>query len=137
MELLDPSANGKSANSSRGNVTRALSDTTATSTTTSDTQALLEPAGNVSSGTDLSDNVSASGQKPSVFLVQVTSHGRSWVLKRSLADFLFLDRQCHTCVFDRRFSRLPDLAAAKEDKENVPENGAEKKVRQYKNPMKM
>ena len=32
------------------------------------------------------------GKQLPVFSVQVTSHGRSWVLKRSFADFIFLDR---------------------------------------------
>ena len=32
---------------------------------------------------------------------------RRWLIKRTLEDFQSLDRQLHTCVYDRRYSQLP------------------------------
>ena len=32
---------------------------------------------------------------------------RRWMIKRTLEDFQSLDRQLHTCVYDRRYSQLP------------------------------
>ncbi|KAK3851224.1 hypothetical protein Pcinc_042110 [Petrolisthes cinctipes] len=49
-------------------------------------------------------------------LVQVTSLGRSWVLRRTYENFRFLDRQLHRCCYDRKFSRLPELPP----EENLP-----------------
>ena len=128
MELLDPGANGKVAPSlatTKGLVDAALQP----ASVTSDTQSLLESTvPHHKSSTDINtDSISTTDHKDikPVFSVQVSSQGRSWVLKRSFADFVFLDRQCHTCVFDRRFSHLPELDG-REDKENVPENGENK-----------
>ena len=30
-----------------------------------------------------------------------------------MSDFSFLDRQIHSCVFDRRFSKLPEVSESK------------------------
>ncbi|KAK3106941.1 hypothetical protein FSP39_003397 [Pinctada imbricata] len=43
------------------------------------------------------------------FLVKVTCNNKSWNVKRTFKNFRMLDRQLHRCIFDRRFSRLPDL----------------------------
>ena len=62
--------------------------------------------------------------------VQVISQGKSWTVRRTLREFCFLDRQCHTCVFDRAFSKLPDLLEKGEDnsadfeQENLGPNAA-------------
>ena len=40
-------------------------------------------------------------------LVNVECSGKVWHIRRTLADFTSLDRQIHTCVFDRKFSELP------------------------------
>ena len=32
---------------------------------------------------------------------------RRWLIRRTLEDFQSLDRQLHTCVYDRRYSQLP------------------------------
>ncbi|XP_074162800.1 rho GTPase-activating protein 33 isoform X2 [Sminthopsis crassicaudata] len=49
-----------------------------------------------------------------VFGVQVTCQGRSWPVLRSYDDFRSLDSHLHRCIFDRRFSRLPELPPAPE-----------------------
>lgn len=49
-------------------------------------------------------------------LVQVSSLGRSWVLRRTYENFRFLDRQLHRCCYDRKFSHLPELPP----EENLP-----------------
>jgi len=58
-------------------------------------------------------------------VVGVTSKGRCWTVRRTLADFVFLDRVCHKSVFDRRVSKLPEIPAdalQEEGKENVEVN---------------
>eukprot|EP00111_Clytia_hemisphaerica_P001943 TCONS_00005478-protein len=41
--------------------------------------------------------------------VEVSSKDKSWVVKRSQEDFVGLDRQIHRCLYDRRYSKLPEL----------------------------
>ena len=48
------------------------------------------------------------GDRPLVAL-QITSHGKSWVLRRSYEHFRLLDEQLHRCIYDRKFSQLPLL----------------------------
>jgi hypothetical protein len=43
------------------------------------------------------------------FCVQVSSQGRSWLLRRYFKDFCTLDQQLHRCIYDRKFSSLPEL----------------------------
>ncbi|KAM6225284.1 LOW QUALITY PROTEIN: rho GTPase-activating protein 33 [Rhynchocyon petersi] len=50
-----------------------------------------------------------SGENELVFGVQVTCQGRSWPVLRSYDDFRSLDTHLHRCIFDRRFSCLPEL----------------------------
>lgn len=47
--------------------------------------------------------------------VQISSQGRSWVVRRSLEHFGLLDQQFHRCVYDRRFSRLPRIPSEPPD----------------------
>lgn len=42
-------------------------------------------------------------------LVEVNSKDKSWIVKRSLDDFVGFDRQIHRCLYDRRYSNLPEL----------------------------
>ncbi|XP_064149594.1 rho GTPase-activating protein 33 [Loxodonta africana] len=49
------------------------------------------------------------GENELVFGVQVTCQGRSWPVLRSYDDFRSLDAHLHRCIFDRRFSCLPEL----------------------------
>jgi len=34
---------------------------------------------------------------------------KTWIVKRSYENFIFLDKQVHQCVFDRKISMLPEL----------------------------
>ncbi|KAK6322532.1 hypothetical protein J4Q44_G00073240 [Coregonus suidteri] len=43
------------------------------------------------------------------YLVQIYCQGRSWIVKRSYEDFRVLDKHLHLCIYDRRFSQLPEL----------------------------
>ncbi|XP_019903941.2 rho GTPase-activating protein 32 isoform X2 [Esox lucius] len=47
--------------------------------------------------------------KELVYLVQIYCQGRSWIVKRSYEDFRVLDKHLHLCIYDRRFSQLPEL----------------------------
>lgn len=49
---------------------------------------------------------------------------RRWVVRRTLEDFQALDRQLHTCVYDRKFSQLPTVP----QEENIASNGQPHKV---------
>lgn len=39
----------------------------------------------------------------------INPKGRSWIVKRSYEDFRVLDKHLHLCIYDRRFSQLPEL----------------------------
>ncbi|XP_059398002.1 rho GTPase-activating protein 32-like isoform X2 [Carassius carassius] len=47
--------------------------------------------------------------KEPVYLVHIYCQGRSWTLRRSYEDFRVLDKHLHLCIYDRRFSQLPEL----------------------------
>ena len=60
-----------------------------------------------------------------LFSVQVTSNGKTWMVRRSYENFEFLDRSAHKCVFDRKYSQLPVIP----QEENIlPNNGQSHKV---------
>ncbi|CAM5124479.1 unnamed protein product [Natator depressus] len=44
-----------------------------------------------------------------LFIVQVTCQGKTWPVHRSYEEFCRLDGHLHCCIFDRRFSQLPEL----------------------------
>ncbi|XP_015238385.1 PREDICTED: rho GTPase-activating protein 32 isoform X2 [Cyprinodon variegatus] len=50
-----------------------------------------------------------SESKELVYLVHIYCQGRSWIVKRSYEDFRVLDKHLHLCIYDRRFSQLPEL----------------------------
>ena len=57
---------------------------------------------------------------------QVTlSSLRRWFIRRTLEEFQSLDRQLHTCVYDRRYSQLPVIHQL----ENIQNNGKVGSVR--------
>ncbi|XP_068600209.1 LOW QUALITY PROTEIN: rho GTPase-activating protein 32 [Brachionichthys hirsutus] len=56
---------------------------------------------------DVTRNESES--KDLVYLVHIYCQGRSWIVKRSYEDFRVLDKHLHLCIYDRRFSQLPEL----------------------------
>ncbi|KAL1260648.1 hypothetical protein QQF64_008475 [Cirrhinus molitorella] len=47
--------------------------------------------------------------KESVYLVQICCQGRKWTVRRSYEEFRVLDKHLHLCIYDRRFSQLPEL----------------------------
>uniref|UniRef100_A0A8C1N997 Rho GTPase-activating protein 32 n=1 Tax=Cyprinus carpio TaxID=7962 RepID=A0A8C1N997_CYPCA len=47
--------------------------------------------------------------KESVYLVQICCQGRKWNVRRSYEEFRVLDKHLHLCIYDRRFSQLPEL----------------------------
>jgi hypothetical protein len=51
---------------------------------------------------------------------------RVWHLRRSLDDLQALDRQLHTCVYDRKYSQLPVIPQL----ENISANGNSLQVRE-------
>ncbi|XP_061608272.1 rho GTPase-activating protein 32 isoform X3 [Phyllopteryx taeniolatus] len=60
---------------------------------------------------DEQSEVTRNGQdsKELVYLVHIYCQGRSWIVKRSYEDFRVLDKHLHLCIYDRRFSQLPEL----------------------------
>ena len=46
----------------------------------------------------------------------------SWQLRRSFDDVIDFDRQLHSCVFDRKFSFLPELKSHDFAQENLEVN---------------
>ncbi|GFS08041.1 GTPase-activating protein [Elysia marginata] len=55
------------------------------------------------------DSVEDSG----IFYVTVRgSAPKPWLIRRTVENFLTLDKQLHKCIFDRRFSHLEDLSVA-------------------------
>ncbi|XP_021375956.1 uncharacterized protein LOC110464834 isoform X2 [Mizuhopecten yessoensis] len=43
------------------------------------------------------------------FLVKTQASDKSWSVRRTFKNFKMLDRQLHRCIYDRKFSRLPNL----------------------------
>ncbi|XP_033641112.1 rho GTPase-activating protein 32-like isoform X4 [Asterias rubens] len=43
------------------------------------------------------------------FTIKVYSNGKVWLVKRCYEDFRVLDKQLHSCIYDRRFSQLVEL----------------------------
>ena len=61
------------------------------------------PARPATTGVETS-NGATSNYRP---LQLTVSSYRRWLIRRTLEDFQSLDRQLHTCVYDRRYSQLP------------------------------
>lgn len=53
------------------------------------------------------------------YTVQVASQGKSWLLRRTFQNFRSLDSQLHRCIYDRKFSALPELPP--EDNLSIPQ----------------
>ncbi|XP_059370566.1 rho GTPase-activating protein 32-like isoform X1 [Carassius carassius] len=47
--------------------------------------------------------------KESVYLVQICCQGNKWTVRRTYGEFRVLDKHLHLCIYDRRFSQLPEL----------------------------
>lgn len=52
---------------------------------------------------------SSSESEVALLALQITSYGKSWVVRRSYEHFRLLDEQLHRCIYDRKFSQLPLL----------------------------
>ena len=82
--------------------------------TTSNIQ-LPSAAGNASLPiTTITTNVSfanndSTSSTEKLYIVEVNSRGKTWSVKRNLEDFRLLDRQCHQCVYDRKYSQLSEI----------------------------
>lgn len=50
--------------------------------------------------------------------IKVESQNTVWVLRRSYENARTLDHQLHKCVYDRKFSLLPELQPVPRDCEN-------------------
>lgn len=48
-------------------------------------------------------------EREALYCIRVTSNKTSWFLRRTYRDFVQFDKQLHRCVFDRRYSHLPEL----------------------------
>ncbi|TRY87689.1 hypothetical protein DNTS_021036 [Danionella cerebrum] len=57
--------------------------------------------------TDLTHN--GLDSKESVYLIQICCQGHKWTVRRSYEEFRVLDKHLHLCIYDRRFSQLPEL----------------------------
>lgn len=52
------------------------------------------------------------------FTIKVESQNTVWVLRRSYENARTLDHQLHKCVYDRKFSLLPELQLVPSDSES-------------------
>ena len=57
-------------------------------------------------------------QGEATLLVRVSCNNKAWTVRRTLAHFSSLDRQLHRCIFDRKFSQLPELVVSNMDVKN-------------------
>nr|XP_060639904.1 rho GTPase-activating protein 33 [Anolis sagrei ordinatus] len=55
------------------------------------------------------ENLSNLEEGDQLFPVQVTCQDKNWQVHRSYEEFNNLDAHLHCCIFDRRFSQLPEL----------------------------
>ncbi|GFQ65790.1 hypothetical protein TNCT_628231 [Trichonephila clavata] len=63
------------------------------------------------------------------FLITVISNSKKWVVRRSYKNFMFLDTQLHRCVYDRKYSLLPELQNLSYDEAKNGEEEYEEKIR--------
>ncbi|RZF47809.1 hypothetical protein LSTR_LSTR012126 [Laodelphax striatellus] len=47
--------------------------------------------------------------------MRVVSGGQTWLLRRTYENFRMLDKQLHRCIYDRKFSQLPELPSSPPD----------------------
>ncbi|XP_053409299.1 serine/arginine repetitive matrix protein 2-like isoform X3 [Mercenaria mercenaria] len=55
------------------------------------------------------------GESTKYFYVKITSNDKTWLVRRTLQNFRMLDQKLHRCIFDRKFSHLPDVALIEPD----------------------
>uniref|UniRef100_T1IL19 Rho-GAP domain-containing protein n=1 Tax=Strigamia maritima TaxID=126957 RepID=T1IL19_STRMM len=54
-------------------------------------------------------------ERSEYFPIQITSMGKSWVVRRTYDNFCLLDERLHQCIYDRKFSGLPELMQSADD----------------------
>ena len=59
------------------------------------------------------------GEPTKYFYLKITSIDKTWLVRRTLQNFRMLDQKLHRCIFDRKFSHLPDISLI--EKENITE----------------
>ena len=52
---------------------------------------------------------STNGSSDCLFGVVVVSGDKSWTVRRSFENFAALDKQLHRCIYDRKYSLLPEI----------------------------
>ncbi|XP_067676921.1 uncharacterized protein [Haliotis asinina] len=63
------------------------------------------------------------------YLLRVKSNDKTWNVRRTYGNFRMLDRQLHKCIFDRKFSHLPELQKEVDSSKNNKE--LERVLRRY------
>ncbi|XP_014771246.1 uncharacterized protein LOC106869848 isoform X3 [Octopus bimaculoides] len=64
------------------------------------------------------------------FMLRVMSKDKTWNIRRSYDNFRMLDKQLHKCIFDRRFSHLPELGS-QSDISNITETEMQELLQKY------
>ncbi|XP_041363783.1 rho GTPase-activating protein 32-like [Gigantopelta aegis] len=59
--------------------------------------------------------------KEQTYLVEVSSAKKTWTVCRTYSDFCMLDCRLHLCVYNRRFSDLPELVPEEQSKKSKQE----------------
>ncbi|CAH1796836.1 unnamed protein product [Owenia fusiformis] len=52
---------------------------------------------------------SLNNEQDILFSIMVSHGGKRWTISRSYEDFRSLDKQLHRCIYDRKYSKLPEL----------------------------
>ncbi|KAK2153627.1 hypothetical protein LSH36_291g07014 [Paralvinella palmiformis] len=68
----------------------------------------------------LLSNDNQENQSEMVFYIEVTSRDKTWTISRSYENLRTFDRQLHKCIFDRKFSLLPELRKNELTEEGMP-----------------
>ncbi|XP_060604379.1 serine/arginine repetitive matrix protein 2-like [Ruditapes philippinarum] len=55
------------------------------------------------------------GESTKYFYMKITSNNKTWLVRRTLQNFRMLDQKLHRCIFDRKFSHLPNIALIEPD----------------------
>ncbi|GAB1603250.1 uncharacterized protein LOC115221295 isoform X1 [Argonauta hians] len=64
------------------------------------------------------------------FMLRVMSKDKTWNIRRSYDNFRMLDKQLHKCIFDRRFSHLPELGS-QSDISDITETEMQELLQKY------
>ena len=56
----------------------------------------------------------------SYFYLRVSSDEKCWTIRRTYENFRLFDKQLHRCIYDRRYSQLPELKKNEPQDEGTP-----------------